>query len=79
MKQKDIALIIVIVAISAALSYVLSGMLISSPKNRKEQVEVVPQISADFSKPDQKYFNKDAVDPTRLIKIGEDSNTKPFQ
>ncbi|HSX44375.1 MAG TPA: hypothetical protein VLF87_00495 [Patescibacteria group bacterium] len=78
MKQKDIALIIVVIAISGALSLVASRMLITSPKNRQEKVEVVEPISADFKQPDNKYFNTNSIDPTQIIKIGDNNNNKPF-
>ncbi|HSW37403.1 MAG TPA: hypothetical protein VLG37_03490 [Candidatus Saccharimonadales bacterium] len=78
MKQKDIALIIIIVFISAVLSLFLSKMLFASPKNRQQKVEVVEPISADFPTPDSRYFNTQAFDPTKLIKIGDNTNPTPF-
>jgi hypothetical protein len=78
MKQKDITLIVVVVAISAIVSLVLSNLLISSPKNRKEKVEVVQKITSDFPTPDKKYFNAQSIDPTKLIQIGDNQNTQPF-
>lgn len=78
MKQKDIALIIVVVFVSVILSVVVSKIFITAPKNRQQQVEMVTPISADFASPDKRYFNQASVDPTQLIKIGEDSNKSPF-
>jgi len=78
MKQKDIALIIVVTFISAVLSIFISGALFSSPEKRQEQVEIVDPISTDFQDPDKKYFNEDAVNPTKLIQIGEGANKNPF-
>ena len=80
MKQKDIVLIIVVVFVSGVISLVLSNMLISSPKNRQEQVEVVEPISAEFDTPekDDKYFNSQAIDPTQIIRIGDSNNQQPF-
>lgn len=80
MKQKDIILIIVVVFVSGVFSLVLSNYLISSPKNRQEQVEVVEPITADFKIPakDDKYFNVQAIDPTQIIKIGDNNNNEPF-
>ncbi len=66
MKQKDIFLIVIVVIVSGAASLVLSKYLFSTPKNRKEQVEVVQPISADFPKPDTAYFNANSVDPTKI-------------
>ncbi len=78
MKQKDIALIILIVAIAGIFSFFISNQLFASPKNRQQEVEVVQPITADFPKPDDRYFNSGAFDPTQTITIGENANPDPF-
>ena len=78
MKQKDIALIVVIVFFSAIISLFLSKAIFASPKNRQQQVEVVQKITADFPPPDPAYFNKKAFDPTQQINIGQGTNPDPF-
>ncbi len=78
MKQKDIALIILIVAIAGLFSFFISKQLFASPKNRQQEVEVVQPITADFPKPDSRYFNNRAFDPTQTITIGENANPDPF-
>ena len=82
MKQKDIVPLIFIVIFSGVISYFLSNAVISSPKNRQQEVEVVEAISADFpvtnEKPYTTIFNKEAVNPTQKIEIGNESNDKPF-
>lgn len=78
MKQKDVALIIVMVFISGIVSFFLSNWLFASPKNRQQKVEVVDSITADFPTPDSKYFNNKAIDPTQLIQIGGNNNQNPF-
>lgn len=78
MKQKDIALIIVAAVVSAILSVVLSNVLIAPSKNRQQKAEVVDAITPDFRLPDTRYFNKDSVNPTKRITIGEDGNKTPF-
>lgn len=78
MKDKDIILIIVVVFFSAVTSYVLSNILITSPKNRKATVEVIEPISPEFAEPSNKYFNDQAINPTKLIQIGDTANTDPF-
>jgi len=78
MKQKDIALIIVVVAISGVASFFLSGMIFKTT-NLVEQVETVDAISAEFPEPNPKFFNPDAINPTQLIRIGGDSNDQPFK
>lgn len=78
MKQKDIALIMIVVFFSAILSYFVSSAIFVSPKDRKQEVEVVQPITADFPKPDERFFNDQAFDPTQTIIIGENANTDPF-
>jgi hypothetical protein len=78
MKQKDIALIIVIVFISAVVSLFASKAIFTSPKNRQQQVEVVQPVTANFPQPDSSYFNSSAIDPTQLINVGQNANSNPF-
>lgn len=78
MKQKDIALIVVIVIVTAFFSYFISNALFASAEMQQMEAEVVERISPDFPEPDQRYFNDDAIDPTQLIEIGDSSNPQPF-
>lgn len=79
MKQKDWVLIIVVVFISGVMSFLVSSLLISNPKNRHQKVEIVEKISSTFPEPDKKYFNSNSNDPTQLIRIGDNSNNTPFK
>jgi hypothetical protein len=78
MKQKDIALIIVIAAISAIVSFIVSGKIFVTPANRQQKVEVVDKISTEFVSPSKKYFSSNSIDPTQAVQIGNDSNQNPF-
>lgn len=80
MKKKDLMVIIIVIFISGVFSLVISNYLFASPKNRQEEVEVVEPISADFKVPEKndKYFNSEAIDPTLIIKIGDNNNQQPF-
>ena len=78
MKQKDVAMIMVIAFVSAIISLVASRLLFTAPQNQEQQVEVVPAITADFPAPDSRYFNSNSIDPTQLIQIGNNNNTNPF-
>ena len=77
MKQKDVALIIIVAFISGVLSLFASKALFSSSIG-KQKAEVVQQISTDFPAPDSTYFNAQSIDPTQLIQIGNNNNTTPF-
>ena len=78
MKQKDIALILVIVFVSAIVSFFVSGKIFVPPKNRQQQVDVVQPITSDFPQPDNRYFNANSNDPTQLIQINQNNNNDPF-
>lgn len=79
MKKNDYLLIAVVIFVSGIFSYVLSGIVISSPKNRTEQVEKVEPISSSFNYPDNKFFNKDSLNSTKIITIGENTNITPLK
>lgn len=79
MKQQDIALIVVVVFISAVGSIFFSKMVIDTPKNRSAKVEVVDKIVADFPALDKRYFNDKSIDPTQLIHIGNNDSQDPFR
>lgn len=78
MKQKDLALIVIIVIFSAVISLIVSNAIFASPKNRQQQVEVIQPITTDFPTPDNHYFNNQAFDPTEPITIQQNSNADPF-
>ena len=78
MKQKDIATIVFIVGISVIVSVFVSKLVISSPKNRQQKVEIVESVSAEFTRPSDTYFNSNAINPTQTITIGGGNNTNPF-
>ena len=78
MKQQDIAIIIGIVMASCILSFVISSKVISTPSDRQQQVQVIPEISSRFNTPSSTYFNSSAIDPTQLLQIGNNSNAAPF-
>jgi hypothetical protein len=78
MKQKDIIVIIVVVAVSGMLAAVTSKFAIH-PSDKQQKVEVVQAITPDFPTPDSRFFNKDSIDPTLPISIGDNTNTDPFK
>ena len=78
MKQKDVALIIVIAFISAIASLLISGKIFVTPANRQQKVEVVDVIDSNFQTPSPKYFNPKSIDPTQLVQIGDNNNQNPL-
>jgi hypothetical protein len=78
MKQKDLALILAVIFASAVLSLVLSRLIFASPQKRQQTAEKVDVITSEFTPLSRQYFNPNAVNPTKQIQIGNDSNPNPF-
>lgn len=78
MKQKDVALIILIAGISGAVSFAVSHFVFTTPKNRQQPVAVVAPISTDFKTPDPQYFNGQSINPATVIQVGGNNNPNPF-
>lgn len=78
MKKNDIAVIILIVSVSLVVSYFIAKAIIGEPQSQSAKAEVVEAISAELTKPTSTIFNKDAINPTVNIEIGNSSNQQPF-
>lgn len=77
MKQKDIAIILVIVFIAGFASFFLSGFLFGG-ESKQQEVEKVDSIATDFPLPEKKYYNDQAVNPTQDIQVTDNQNDNPF-
>lgn len=78
MKRKDFLLIAVVIIISTAFALVLSSLLIGSPQKNLQEAEVVQAITSNFPPADERYFNSNSINPTKLITIGDNANSNPF-
>lgn len=78
MKKQDIALIILIVAISALTAYLIGRAVVGDPQQQSVQVKTVDAISTNVEEPDPRVFNENAINPTVEINIGDSSNRQPF-
>jgi hypothetical protein len=76
-KQQDIALIVVVAAVSATISFLVSNKIFVTPANREQKVEVVDAITPSFDLPAKKYFNNNSIDPTQNTTVGG-NNQNPF-
>ncbi len=78
-KQSEMAMIILVAAISLVTAYWLGGMLINSPEQRNTTVEIAIPFGSEFSEPSKKIFNENSVNPTEKIQIGDADKDKPFR
>lgn len=77
MKQQDVAILIIIVFFAGIFSFVVSNKFVS-PNSKKEKVEVVAPIVAEFKTPDAAIFNTESLNPAVRIEIAPNNNTQPF-
>lgn len=78
MKKNDFAVLALIVTISLLIAYFAGQALISRTKPASTAVESVDKIDASITPPDAAVFNKDAINPSVPIRIGDSSNQQPF-
>lgn len=78
MKKNDLALILVTVFFAGVISLLVSKVFFTSGENSQLEAQVVQPITTDFQKPDERVFNEDAINPTQLIQIGNNSKSDPF-
>lgn len=78
MKKNDMAILIIVAAVAGIFSFAISQVAFGGAGKKNLSAEVVDPISADFQKPDTNVFNENAINPTKLIQIGDGSNTNPF-
>lgn len=78
MKRNDIALIILIASITLVVSFLLVKTVFGEPQNAAVKVEKVDPISSNITQPSTSIFNKDAINPTVVIQIGNAANQQPF-
>lgn len=70
MKNTDIAMVILIAAISVALSYFLGNAILGDPNDRVENLDYMVKISGSVDEPDIETFNPAAKNPTVEVYVG---------
>jgi hypothetical protein len=78
MKKNELALIILIVSIAMAATYFTVAAFIPAPGKTPVKVEVAEAIEPTVVQPSKDVFNKDAINPTVKVSIGNQSNQQPF-
>jgi hypothetical protein len=71
MKQSDIAALIVIASITLLVAYFVADFFIGSPTGETQKVDTITKIDPEVKKPDSTIFNKDAINPTVEVVIGD--------
>jgi len=78
LKSKDIATLILLIGMSAVVSFFTSKLLFSNAKTLSTKVEVVNPVSSNFNYEDKSYFATDKLNPTKDITVTGNNNTEPL-
>ena len=72
MKKTDIAMIILIAGFSVVISYlVINSLAQGGFSEQTYEVKTTEPISNEYVKPSSEIFNKDAINPTVQVNIGQ--------
>lgn len=72
MKNSEIAAIILIAAVSIGVAYFVADAVIGKPSSESTKVKTATPISASIDEPDKTIFNKEAINPTVEVVIGDE-------
>ena len=78
MKKSDIAVLALIVSLTLVISFLIVKAIFGEAQNGTTKVEKVEPISANLVPPSSSIFNRDAINPTVVIQIGNPANQQPF-
>ncbi len=71
MKKSDLAMIVLIASLSVMAAYFLAQTIIGDPSEESVQVKTAELITAEVAEPDPDVFNKDAINPTVEVMVGD--------
>ena len=74
MKKTDVAMIILIAAISVLGSFFVTRAIMGSPSKDTQKVKTMEKIEEGLTEPDSAIFNKDAINPAVKVDLGEGSS-----
>lgn len=77
MKSQDIALLVVVGVVAAAIAFGISNVFFNAEKQQLK-AEVATEIKASPLEVDSQYINDSSINPTVNINIRENENENPF-
>jgi hypothetical protein len=69
-KNSEIAALVIIASLSMLIAYFVADAVIGKPTGESVKVKTIAPITADIQAPDSSIFNKDAINPTVEVVIG---------
>lgn len=75
MKKTDIAMIVLIVALSAGVAYFIASKAFGGMTQKGVTVKTVDPISSEVQTPDPAFFNENAINPSVEVNISNNGGT----
>lgn len=69
MKKTDIAMIILIAAISVTIAFFVTKSIFGDTATEEVKVKTIDAISSEVAAPDEKIFNSNAINPAVEVQI----------
>lgn len=76
MKKTDWAMIILIASFSTMIAYFVVKPIMGDPREDTATIKTIEKIDSSIEEPSEEMFNKDAINPTVRVTIGE-NNQQP--
>lgn len=73
MKKSDIAMVVLVAAISVVIAFVIAQQVFSGYETGKTKVKTIEKIEADVVQPDPNIFNKNAINPSVPVELLDSS------
>lgn len=75
MKRTDIAMIVLIAALSIGIAYFVANSLLSNMTAQPVKVKTIDIITSDIEPPSSKIFNETAINPSVEVNINNTGST----
>jgi len=69
MKKTDIAMIILIAAVSVTVAFFVTKAVFGDTATEEVKVKTIKEISSEVTPPDEKIFNSNAINPAVEVQI----------
>jgi hypothetical protein len=69
MKRTDIAMIVLIAAVSAGIAYFVASSVFGGMTEKTRSVKTIDALTSQVTEPDKKIFNENAINPAVEVNI----------
>ena len=75
MKKTDLAMIVLIAAVSVGIAYVVANAVLGGKTEQGVKVKTIDSITSSIEQPDKAIFNENAINPSVEVNINQSDTT----